>query len=123
MLEEKIVSTTFFLYETSKRVNSAGNQINIVDHLGSSKHLYVEVISNFGNHRFIMMQENKFLKFLSFMWNPLSWVMEAAAIMAIVLANGGVSRLYLGTNLTLVLLLESSLFIFFLSPAQSNKLF
>lgn len=37
------------------------------------------------------MQENKFLKFLSFMWNPLSWVMEAAAIMAIVLANGGVS--------------------------------
>jgi hypothetical protein len=24
------------------------------------------------------------------MWNPLSWVMEAAAIMAIVLANGGV---------------------------------
>ncbi|XP_020257001.1 ATPase 10, plasma membrane-type isoform X1 [Asparagus officinalis] len=34
-------------------------------------------------------QENKFLKFLSFMWNPLSWVMEAAAVMAIVLANGG----------------------------------
>ncbi|KAG6727411.1 hypothetical protein I3842_02G127500 [Carya illinoinensis] len=33
--------------------------------------------------------ENKILKFLSFMWNPLSWVMEAAAIMAIVLANGG----------------------------------
>jgi hypothetical protein len=26
------------------------------------------------------------------MWNPLSWVMEAAAIMAIALANGGVSR-------------------------------
>ncbi|KAG4175545.1 hypothetical protein ERO13_A11G191033v2 [Gossypium hirsutum] len=23
------------------------------------------------------------------MWNPLSWVMEAAAVMAIVLANGG----------------------------------
>lgn len=38
------------------------------------------------------LQENKFLKFLSFMWNPLSWVMEAAAIMAIVLANGGVSE-------------------------------
>lgn len=36
-------------------------------------------------------QENKFLKFLSFMWNPLSWVMEAAAAMAIALANGGVS--------------------------------
>ena len=35
-------------------------------------------------------QENKVLKFLGFMWNPLSWVMEIAAIMAIVLANGGV---------------------------------
>lgn len=25
------------------------------------------------------------------MWNPLSWVMEAAAVMSIILANGGVS--------------------------------
>ncbi|EOY26002.1 H(+)-ATPase 9 [Theobroma cacao] len=33
--------------------------------------------------------ESKFLKFLGFMWNPLSWVMEIAAIMAICLANGG----------------------------------
>jgi hypothetical protein len=29
------------------------------------------------------------LKFLGFMWNPLSWVMEAAAIMAIALAHSG----------------------------------
>ncbi|KAF6149837.1 hypothetical protein GIB67_010911 [Kingdonia uniflora] len=36
-----------------------------------------------------MFQESKFLRFLGFMWNPLSWVMEAAAIMAIALANGG----------------------------------
>ncbi|KAI8551372.1 hypothetical protein RHMOL_Rhmol06G0180800 [Rhododendron molle] len=34
-------------------------------------------------------EENKILKFLSFMWNPLSWAMEAAAVMAIVLENGG----------------------------------
>lgn len=34
-------------------------------------------------------QESKVLKFLGFMWNPLSWVMEAAALMAIALANGG----------------------------------
>ncbi|KAK8980266.1 hypothetical protein V6N11_061479 [Hibiscus sabdariffa] len=34
-------------------------------------------------------RESRFLKILDFMWNPLSWVMEAAAIMAIVLANGG----------------------------------
>lgn len=38
-----------------------------------------------------VLQESKFIKFLGFMWNPLSWVMEAAAIMAIALANGGVS--------------------------------
>jgi H+-transporting ATPase len=29
------------------------------------------------------------LQFLSFMWNPLSWVMEGAALVAIVLSNGG----------------------------------
>ncbi|KAK9229599.1 hypothetical protein WN944_022562 [Citrus x changshan-huyou] len=33
--------------------------------------------------------ESKVLKFFGFMWNPLSWVMEIAAIMAIALANGG----------------------------------
>ncbi|XP_075663902.1 ATPase 10, plasma membrane-type isoform X2 [Castanea sativa] len=43
----------------------------------------------FGPNALEEKPENKFLKFLSFMWNPLSWVMEAAAIMAIVLANGG----------------------------------
>ncbi|KAI9089547.1 hypothetical protein K1719_029152 [Acacia pycnantha] len=34
-------------------------------------------------------QESKILKFLGFMWNPLSWVLELAAIMAIASANGG----------------------------------
>lgn len=38
-----------------------------------------------------LSQESKILKFLGFMWNPLSWVMEAAAIMAIAMAHGGVS--------------------------------
>eukprot|EP01018_Ginkgo_biloba_P007500 Gb_37626 [translate_table: standard] len=33
-------------------------------------------------------KESQLLKFLGFMWNPLSWVMELAAIMAIVLDNG-----------------------------------
>ncbi|KFK39922.1 hypothetical protein AALP_AA3G306500 [Arabis alpina] len=42
----------------------------------------------FGANKLEEKVENKFLKFLGFMWNPLSWVMEAAAIMAIVLANG-----------------------------------
>ncbi|KAF1870689.1 hypothetical protein Lal_00026269 [Lupinus albus] len=43
----------------------------------------------FGPNKLEEITESKFLKFLGFMWNPLSWVMEAAAIMAIVLANGG----------------------------------
>ncbi|CAA7057925.1 unnamed protein product [Microthlaspi erraticum] len=42
----------------------------------------------FGANKLEEKEDNKFLKFLGFMWNPLSWVMEAAAIMAIVLANG-----------------------------------
>ncbi|KAK1389509.1 Plasma membrane ATPase [Heracleum sosnowskyi] len=43
----------------------------------------------FGPNKLEEKKESKFLKFLGFMWNPLSWVMEIAAIMAIVLANGG----------------------------------
>ncbi|KAF2316228.1 hypothetical protein GH714_041569 [Hevea brasiliensis] len=43
----------------------------------------------FGYNKLEEKQESKILKFLGFMWNPLSWVMEAAAIMAIALANGG----------------------------------
>jgi H+-transporting ATPase len=31
----------------------------------------------------------RLIQFLSFMWNPLSWVMEAAALVAIALSNGG----------------------------------
>ncbi|KAA8522905.1 hypothetical protein F0562_009328 [Nyssa sinensis] len=43
----------------------------------------------FGPNKLEEKKECKILKFLGFMWNPLSWVMESAAIMAIVLANGG----------------------------------
>eukprot|EP01018_Ginkgo_biloba_P039650 Gb_35446 [translate_table: standard] len=43
----------------------------------------------FGLNKLEEKKERKILKFLGFMWNPLSWVMEAAAIMAIALANGG----------------------------------
>ncbi|XWS16518.1 hypothetical protein CRYUN_Cryun34aG0095400 [Craigia yunnanensis] len=43
----------------------------------------------FGPNKLEEKKESKFLKFLGFMWNPLSWVMELAAIMAICLANGG----------------------------------
>ncbi|GAA0165309.1 primary active transporter [Lithospermum erythrorhizon] len=43
----------------------------------------------FGYNKLEEKQESKILKFLGFMWNPLSWVMEIAAIMAIALAHGG----------------------------------
>ncbi|MBA0563781.1 hypothetical protein Golob_008745, partial [Gossypium lobatum] len=43
----------------------------------------------FGYNKLEEKKENKLLKFLGFMWNPLSWVMEAAAVMAIALAHGG----------------------------------
>ncbi|XP_027902875.1 ATPase 10, plasma membrane-type isoform X2 [Vigna unguiculata] len=46
-------------------------------------------IEIFGPNKLEEKKENKILKFLGFMWNPLSWVMEAAALMAIILANGG----------------------------------
>ncbi|RZB65494.1 ATPase 8, plasma membrane-type-like [Glycine soja] len=43
----------------------------------------------FGPNKLEEKKDSKLRKFLGFMWNPLSWVMECAAIMAIVLANGG----------------------------------
>ncbi|KAK8339311.1 hypothetical protein V6Z12_A08G025900 [Gossypium hirsutum] len=48
----------------------------------------VNRIQIFGPNKLEEKKESKILKFLGFMWNPLSWVMEAAAIMAIALANG-----------------------------------
>ncbi|KAF8587212.1 plasma-membrane proton-e [Ramaria rubella] len=42
----------------------------------------------FGPNKLESEEQNPFLQFLSFMWNPLSWVMEAAALVAIVLSNG-----------------------------------
>ncbi|KAI3423717.1 DNA topoisomerase I [Psidium guajava] len=49
----------------------------------------VKRLQIFGPNKLEEKKESKLLKFLGFMWNPLSWVMECAAIMAIVLANGG----------------------------------
>ncbi|EPS96169.1 hypothetical protein FOMPIDRAFT_1025507 [Fomitopsis schrenkii] len=42
----------------------------------------------FGPNKLESEEQNAFLQFLSFMWNPLSWVMEGAALVAIVLSNG-----------------------------------
>ncbi|THG96573.1 hypothetical protein EW026_g5285 [Hermanssonia centrifuga] len=45
-------------------------------------------IELFGPNRLEAEESNPFLQFLGFMWNPLSWVMEAAALVAIVVSNG-----------------------------------
>ncbi|EJD40156.1 plasma membrane H+-transporting ATPase [Auricularia subglabra TFB-10046 SS5] len=42
----------------------------------------------FGPNKLESEEQNPFLQFLSFMWNPLSWVMEGAALVAIALSNG-----------------------------------
>ncbi|KAI7830888.1 hypothetical protein BX661DRAFT_209696 [Kickxella alabastrina] len=42
----------------------------------------------FGENRLPHKKVSPIIQFLSFMWNPLSWVMEAAALVAIVLSNG-----------------------------------
>ncbi|XP_010513745.1 PREDICTED: ATPase 7, plasma membrane-type-like [Camelina sativa] len=54
-----------------------------------------ERLTLFGYNKLEEKKESKILKFLGFMWNPLSWVMEAAALMAIGLAHGGVRLLFL----------------------------
>ncbi|KAI0320934.1 plasma-membrane proton-e [Amylostereum chailletii] len=42
----------------------------------------------FGPNKLESEEQNAILQFLGFMWNPLSWVMEAAALVAIALSNG-----------------------------------
>jgi hypothetical protein len=49
----------------------------------------VNRISIFGPNKLEEHSQNVILQFLSFMWNPLSWVMEGAALVAIALSNGG----------------------------------
>lgn len=43
----------------------------------------------FGMNAIEEKKVNPFLKFLTYMWNPLSWVMEIAALVAIIVSNGG----------------------------------
>ncbi|KAI9254033.1 hypothetical protein BY458DRAFT_334297 [Sporodiniella umbellata] len=46
-------------------------------------------VEKFGRNKLETKEINPLLQFLGFMWNPLSWVMEAAAIVSIALSNGG----------------------------------
>nr|WCI99777.1 PMHA [Bangia fuscopurpurea] len=46
-------------------------------------------LETFGRNELVPEKVNPLLHFLSFMWNPLSWVMEVAALVAIAVDNGG----------------------------------
>ncbi|KAJ7950801.1 Plasma membrane ATPase [Quillaja saponaria] len=56
---------------------------------GLSSDQVQERLDLFGYNKLEEKKESKVLTFLGFKWNPLSWVMEAAAIMAIAMAHGG----------------------------------
>ncbi|KAJ7599365.1 hypothetical protein C8J56DRAFT_1020815 [Mycena floridula] len=58
------------------------------DDNGLSQEEALRRLELFGPNKLESEEQNAFLQFLSFMWNPLSWVMEAAALVAIVLSNG-----------------------------------
>ncbi|KAK2999485.1 hypothetical protein RJ639_024302, partial [Escallonia herrerae] len=54
-------------------------------------------------------KESKVLKFLGFMWNPLSWVMEAAALMAIGLSHGGPGDYHVFVGILVLLVINSTI--------------
>ncbi|KAH6896302.1 plasma membrane ATPase [Coprinopsis sp. MPI-PUGE-AT-0042] len=58
------------------------------DHNGLTTQEAERRLELFGPNKLESEEQNALLQFLSFMWNPLSWVMEAAALVAIALSNG-----------------------------------
>jgi len=55
---------------------------------GLSEEQVQRQLEEWGPNALPEIKKNKCLKFLSFMSNPLSWVMESAALVAIILSNG-----------------------------------
>ncbi|CAD5193144.1 unnamed protein product [Musa acuminata subsp. malaccensis] len=88
--------TEVALYEQCERSNRLSEQIRSTRfskafemYEGRSRRGRSQPLQIFGPNKLEEKKESKILKFLGFMWNPLSWVMEMAAVMAIALANGG----------------------------------
>lgn len=95
MEEEKSVALDAIMKEAIDLENIPIEEV--LQHLKCSKHgLSSEEVQQrldmFGYNKLEEKKESKILKFLGFMWNPLSWVMEAAALMSIAMAHGGGER-------------------------------
>jgi H+-transporting ATPase len=78
-------------------------------------------IEKFGYNRLEHKEVNPFLQFLGFMWNPLSWVMEAAALVAIAVSNGGGKPPDWEDFVGIVLLLLANSVIGFLEERQAGN--
>jgi H+-transporting ATPase len=78
-------------------------------------------VEKFGYNRLEHKEVNPLLQFLGFMWNPLSWVMEAAALVAIALSNGGGEPPDWEDFIGIILLLLANSIIGFLEERQAGN--
>ncbi|KAI8985261.1 E1-E2 ATPase-domain-containing protein [Pilobolus umbonatus] len=78
-------------------------------------------IEKFGHNKLESKEVNPLLQFLGFMWNPLSWVMEAAAIVSIALSNGDGKPPDYPDFIGIVLLLLANATIGFLEERQAGN--
>lgn len=78
-------------------------------------------VEKFGYNRLDHKEVNPILQFLGFMWNPLSWVMEAAALVAIALSNGGGQPPDWEDFIGIILLLLANSIIGFLEERQAGN--
>lgn len=78
-------------------------------------------MEKFGPNKLEQKEVNPLMQFLGFMWNPLSWVMEAAAIVAIALSNGENRPPDYPDFIGIVLLLFANATIGFLEERQAGN--
>ncbi|CAF1572793.1 unnamed protein product [Adineta ricciae] len=80
-----------------------------------------ERLEKFGHNRIDHKEKSAIIKFLLFMWNPLSWVMEAAAIVAIAVSNGGGQPPDWEDFLGIILLLLANSIIGFIEQSKAGN--
>ncbi|KAI7890895.1 uncharacterized protein EV154DRAFT_234891 [Mucor mucedo] len=78
-------------------------------------------VEKFGMNKLEVKDINPLLQFLGFMWNPLSWVMEAAALVSIALSNGDGRPPDYPDFIGIVLLLIANATIGFLEERQAGN--